>query len=57
MTNPKKPEQDPRAPLGVNDDAPADVDDRPQHEDEVLGDLLGNRDPESSSRKQDKPAK
>ncbi len=57
MTKPKKPEQAPQAPTGVNDDAPAHADDRPQHEDELLGDLLGNRDPESSARKQDKPAK
>lgn len=56
MNNPKQPEQDPQAPLGVNDDASADVDDRPEHEDEVLGDLLGDRDPESTTRGRDKPA-
>jgi len=38
------------APTGVNDDPAPAADDAPQHEDETLGDLLGNRNPESSGK-------
>lgn len=54
MTDPKDPSKNPpHAPTGVNDDPAPAADDRPQHEDETLGDLLGNRDPESSSKTRD----
>ena len=56
MTTPRKPDMD-NAPTGVNDDPPPSTDDRPEHEDETLGDLLGDRDPESASRSHDRSSK